>query len=179
MYDNDFSGINDIYEDGIMAGKAVLINANEITRFTQITMATGGTAARAVQVAAMATGILTGLFVAMDVYFVAKDSHELRKGAKSEFAKKIREVAEQLHQGLVELNIIREELQCSEHSTFSNSATVSRASSSISTSDSSDATWVTSSSSTSGISSFCSTSSTFPSPSVSSSLSHTGPQPQS
>ncbi|XP_058249868.1 apolipoprotein L1 isoform X1 [Hemibagrus wyckioides] len=174
VYDNDFSGINDIYEDGVMAGKAVLINANEITRFTQITMATGGTAARAVQVAAMATGILTGLFVAMDVYFVAKDSHELKKGAKSEFAKKIREVAEQLHQGLVELNIIREELQCSEHSTFSNTSTISmsRPSSSISTSDSSDATCVTSSSSTSGISSSCSTSSTFPSPSVSSSLSH-------
>ncbi|KAK3567794.1 hypothetical protein QTP86_026452 [Hemibagrus guttatus] len=174
VYDNDFSGINDIYEDGVMAGKAVLINANEITRFTQITMATGGTAARAVQVAAMATGILTGLFVAMDVYFVAKDSHELRKGAKSEFAKKIREVAEQLHQGLVELNIIREELQCSEHSTFSNTSTISISSpsSSTSTSDSSDVTCLTSSSSTSGISSSCSTSSTFPSPSVSSSFSH-------
>lgn len=164
-----------------MAGKAVLINANEITRFTQITMATGGTAARAVQVAAMATGILTGLFIAMDVYFVAKDSHELRKGAKSEFAKKIREVAEQLHQGLVELNIIREELQCTEHSTFSNTSTISisRPSSSISTSDSLDATCVTSSSSTSGISRSCSSSSTFHSPSVSSSLSHTDPQPQS
>ncbi|XP_047678110.1 apolipoprotein L1 isoform X2 [Tachysurus fulvidraco] len=170
-YDNDFSGINDIYEDGAMAGKAVLINANEITRFTQITMTTGATAARAVQVAAMATGILTGLFVAMDVYFVAKDSHELRKGAKSELAQKIREVVEQLHRGLVELNIIREELQSSEHPT-SSTISISSPSSSVSTSDSVDATSFTSSSSTSGISSSCRTSSTSPSPCVSSSLSH-------
>lgn len=152
MYDNDFSGINNIYEDGAMAGKAVLTNANEITKFTQIAMATGGTAARAVQVAAMATGILTGLFVAMDVYFVAKDSHELRKGAKSEFAEKIREVAEQLHQGLVELNIIREELQCSEPSTFSNTSTIP-----ISSPDSTEA--ASSTSSTSGISSSASSTS--------------------
>lgn len=149
-YDSDFSGINNIYEDGVMAGKAVLINANEITRFTQVAMATGGTAARAVQVAAMATGVLTGLFVAMDVYFVAKDSHELRKGAKSEFARKIRDVAEQLHQGLVELNMIREELQCSNTSMIS----ISSPSSSISTS-----TALSSSSSTSGTSI---SSSTFP-----------------
>lgn len=47
----------------------------------------------------------------MDIYFVAKDSKELKKGAKSEFAAKIREVATQLHDGLVELNSIREELQ--------------------------------------------------------------------
>ncbi|GAA6072239.1 apolipoprotein L1 isoform X1, partial [Tachysurus ichikawai] len=170
-YDNDFSGINDIYEDGAMAGKAVLINANEITRFTKITMTTGATAARAVQVAAMATGILTGLFVAMDVYFVAKDSHELRKGAKSELAQKIREVVEQLHRGLVELNIIREELQSSEHPT-SSTISISTPSSSISTSDSIDTTSWTSSSSISGILSSCRTSSMSPSPCVSSSLSH-------
>ena len=47
----------------------------------------------------------------MDIYFVAKDSKELKKGAKSEFAAKIREVATQLHDGLVELNGLRDELQ--------------------------------------------------------------------
>ncbi|TSL47696.1 Apolipoprotein L domain-containing protein 1 [Bagarius yarrelli] len=177
VYDNDLTGISNIYEDGAMAGKAVLINANEINRLTQITIATGGTAARAVQVAAMATGILTGLFVAMDVYFVAKDSYELRKGAKSELANKIREVAEQLHQGLVELNIIREELQCSQRPAAFNNSTVpiSSPSSSFSTSDS---TLLTSSLSTSVISTSCSTSTSisslsdnFPCLSVSSSLS--------
>ncbi|XP_041752984.1 uncharacterized protein LOC121581553 isoform X1 [Coregonus clupeaformis] len=110
-YNRDFPGLNNIYEDGAMAGKAILINANEIMRVVQIANVAGSTAARAVQIASMATGVLTGLFVGMDIYFVAKDSKELKKGAKSEFAAKIREVATQLHDGLVELNCIRVELQ--------------------------------------------------------------------
>ncbi|KAI4809968.1 hypothetical protein KUCAC02_018819 [Chaenocephalus aceratus] len=112
-YNRDFPVLSkSIYEDGAMAGKAILISANEIMRVVQIANVAGSTAARAVQIASMATGVLTGLFVGMDIYFVAKDSRELKKGAKSEFAAKIREVATQLHDGLVELNTIREELQC-------------------------------------------------------------------
>ncbi|XP_035994451.1 ankyrin repeat domain-containing protein 11 isoform X3 [Fundulus heteroclitus] len=111
-YNQDFPALtSQFYEDGAMAGKAILINANEIMRVVQIANVAGSTAARAVQIASMATGVLTGLFVAMDIYFVAKDSKELKKGAKSDFAAKIREVATQLHDGLVELNTIREELQ--------------------------------------------------------------------
>ncbi|XP_017266644.1 apolipoprotein L1 isoform X2 [Kryptolebias marmoratus] len=111
-YNQDFPALtSQFYEDGAMAGKAILINANEIMRVVQIANVAGSTAARAVQIASMATGVLTGLFVGMDIYFVAKDSKELKKGAKSEFAAKIREVATQLHEGLVELNTIREELQ--------------------------------------------------------------------
>ncbi|XP_051555689.1 apolipoprotein L6-like isoform X2 [Myxocyprinus asiaticus] len=110
-YNRDFPCFDNIYEDGAMAGKAILINANEIMRVVQVANAAGTTAARAVQIASVSTGVLTGLFVGMDIYFVAKDSHELKKGAKSEFAAKIREVADQLHEGLVELNSIREELQ--------------------------------------------------------------------
>ncbi|XP_038135594.1 neurofilament heavy polypeptide-like isoform X4 [Cyprinodon tularosa] len=111
-YNQDFPALtSQFYEDGAMAGKAILINANEIMRVVQIANVAGSTAARAVQIASMATGVLTGLFVGMDIYFVAKDSKELKKGAKSEFAAKIREVATQLHDGLVELNTIREELQ--------------------------------------------------------------------
>ncbi|RVE60962.1 hypothetical protein OJAV_G00166150 [Oryzias javanicus] len=111
-YNQDFPALtSSFYEDGAMAGKAILINANEIMRVVQIANVAGSTAARAVQVASMATGVLTGLFVGMDIYFVAKDSKILKKGAKSEFAAKIREVAEQLHDGLVELNSIRMELQ--------------------------------------------------------------------
>ncbi|KAM9844806.1 apolipoprotein L1 isoform 3-T3 [Aulostomus maculatus] len=111
-YNRDFPALtSSFYEDGAMAGKAILINANEIMRVVQIANVAGSTAARAVQIASMATGVLTGLFVGMDIYFVAKDSKELKKGAKSEFAAKIREVATQLHEGLVELNTIREELQ--------------------------------------------------------------------
>ncbi|XP_039671919.1 apolipoprotein L1 isoform X4 [Perca fluviatilis] len=111
-YNRDFPALNfNFYEDGAMAGKAILNNANEIMRLVQIANMAGSTAARAVQIASMATGVLTGLFVGMDIYFVAKDSKELKKGAKSEFAAKIREVALQLHDGLVELNGIRGELQ--------------------------------------------------------------------
>ncbi|XP_019203205.1 glutamic acid-rich protein isoform X2 [Oreochromis niloticus] len=111
-YNQDFPALTSrFYEDGAMAGKAILINANEIMRFVQIAHVAGSTAARAVQIASMATGVLTGLFVVMDIYFVSKDSKELKKGAKSEFAAKIREVAQQLHDGLVELNSIHQELQ--------------------------------------------------------------------
>ncbi|XP_072771331.1 uncharacterized protein [Nerophis lumbriciformis] len=111
-YNRDFPALtSSFYEDGAMAGKAILINANEIMRVVQIANVAGSTAARAVQIASMATGVLTGLFVAMDIYFVAKDSKELKKGAKSEFASKIRDVAEQLSNGLVELNTIRDELK--------------------------------------------------------------------
>ncbi|KAM4557494.1 apolipoprotein L1 isoform 3-T3 [Fundulus diaphanus] len=114
-YNQDFPALtSQFYEDGAMAGKAILINANEIMRVVQIANVAGSTAARAVQIASMATGVLTGLFVAMDIYFVAKDSKELKKGAKSDFAAKIREVATQLHDGLVELNSIRGELQSTE-----------------------------------------------------------------
>ncbi|KAK2822731.1 hypothetical protein Q5P01_022796 [Channa striata] len=111
-YNRDFPVLSSsLYEDGAMAGKAIVSNANEIMRVVQIAHMAGSTAARAVQIASMATGVLTGLFVGMDIYFVAKDSKELKKGAKSEFAAKIREVATQLHDGLVELNGIRVELQ--------------------------------------------------------------------
>uniref|UniRef100_A0A669EI56 Apolipoprotein L, 1 n=1 Tax=Oreochromis niloticus TaxID=8128 RepID=A0A669EI56_ORENI len=111
-YNQDFPALTRrFYEDGAMAGKAILVNANEIMRFVQFAHVAGSTAARAVQIASMATGVLTGLFVVMDIYFVSKDSKELKKGAKSEFAAKIREVAQQLHDGLVELNSIHRELQ--------------------------------------------------------------------
>lgn len=126
--ENDFPKLTSVCEDGAMAGKAVLTNAREIARVTQVAMATGGTAARAAQVASMATGVLSGLFVAMDVYFVAKDSRELKRGAKSEFAKKIRELTEQLQRGLVELNGIRDELRDSRvsiRSSFNDTTTTS------------------------------------------------------
>lgn len=110
-YNRDFPCFDNVYEDGAMAGKAILTNANEIMRVMQIANVAGTTAARAVQIASISTGVLTGLFVGMDIYFVAKDSHELKNGAKSEFAAKIREVAEQLHEGLMELNVIRDELR--------------------------------------------------------------------
>nr|XP_020447231.1 apolipoprotein L6-like [Monopterus albus] len=112
VYNHEFPALtSSFYEDGAMAGKTILTNTNEIMRVVQIAHVAGTTAARALQIASMATGVLTGFFVGMDIYFVAKDSKQLKKGAKSEFATKIREVVTQLHDGLVELNAIREELQ--------------------------------------------------------------------
>ncbi|KAI4808125.1 hypothetical protein KUCAC02_000194 [Chaenocephalus aceratus] len=51
-----------------------------------------------------------GLFTGMDKYF-AKDTRELKKGCKKEVVCQIKEVANVLNVGIVELNSIREELQ--------------------------------------------------------------------
>uniref|UniRef100_A0A8C1MZ75 Apolipoprotein L6-like n=1 Tax=Cyprinus carpio TaxID=7962 RepID=A0A8C1MZ75_CYPCA len=106
----DFPCFDNIYKDGAMAGKAILTNASEMC-VLQIANAVRTTVARAVQIASISTGVLMGLFVGMDIYFVAKDSHVLKNGAKSEFAAKIRKVADQLHEGLMEFNVIRDELR--------------------------------------------------------------------
>ncbi|KAG7462190.1 hypothetical protein MATL_G00199940 [Megalops atlanticus] len=82
-----------------------------ISRAVQMGSEAGGTVERALHIAGQAGSVLAGLCHRMDSYFVGKDLRELKKGCKMEFAAKIREVAEQLHEGLVELNSIREELQ--------------------------------------------------------------------
>ncbi|XP_010782451.1 uncharacterized protein isoform X2 [Notothenia coriiceps] len=51
-----------------------------------------------------------GFFTGMDKYF-AKDSRELKKGCKKEAVCRIKEVANVLNVGIMELNSIREELQ--------------------------------------------------------------------
>ncbi|XP_037614094.1 uncharacterized protein si:cabz01007807.1 isoform X2 [Sebastes umbrosus] len=51
-----------------------------------------------------------GLFRGIDKYFI-KDSRELKKGCKKEVVGEIKEVANVLNDGIVELNAIREELQ--------------------------------------------------------------------
>uniref|UniRef100_A0A096M4G4 Apolipoprotein L3-like n=1 Tax=Poecilia formosa TaxID=48698 RepID=A0A096M4G4_POEFO len=74
-------------------------------------LSVAGGAAKAAQVMSVTTGVMSGLFLALDVFFLAKDSMELKKGAKTEFATKIREVCKDLQDGLLELNRIKEELQ--------------------------------------------------------------------
>lgn len=51
-----------------------------------------------------------GAFKGMDKYFL-KESRELKKGCKKEFVAQIKELANMLNDGIVELNVIREELQ--------------------------------------------------------------------
>ncbi|MGH0128816.1 UNVERIFIED_CONTAM: hypothetical protein FKN15_036362 [Acipenser sinensis] len=117
----DFSSVNEnlsseaspkmqgIFQAGARAGKG-FANIAEIVRVVQLAKVAGG-AVRAVRIAGVATGILSALFLGLDVFFIAKDSIELQKGAKTEFAAKIREVADELQEGLYELNKIREDLQ--------------------------------------------------------------------
>nr|XP_061810820.1 uncharacterized protein LOC133601707 [Nerophis lumbriciformis] len=102
--------IKHVMKEGGRAGKALVVNAESLVSTVQILSVAGG-AAKAVQVMSVTTGVMSGLFLALDLFFLAKDSRELKKGAKTEFAAKIREVCKDLQDGLLELNRIKEDLQ--------------------------------------------------------------------
>ncbi|XP_061664881.1 rho guanine nucleotide exchange factor 40 isoform X10 [Syngnathoides biaculeatus] len=102
--------IKHVMKEGGRAGKALVINTESLISTVQVLSVAGG-AAKAAQVMSVTTGVMSGLFLALDVFFLAKDSAELRKGAKTEFAAKIRDVCKDLQDGLLELNRIKEELQ--------------------------------------------------------------------
>ncbi|XP_047429234.1 uncharacterized protein si:cabz01007802.1 isoform X2 [Mugil cephalus] len=102
--------VKHVMKEGGRAGKALVINTESLISTVQVLGVAGG-AAKAAQVMSVTTGVMSGLFLALDVFFLAKDSMELRKGAKTEFAVKIREVCKDLQDGLLELNNIKEQLQ--------------------------------------------------------------------
>ncbi|XP_019726932.1 uncharacterized protein LOC109516646 isoform X5 [Hippocampus comes] len=102
--------VKHVMKEGGRAGKALVINTESLINTVQVLSVAGG-AAKAAQVMSVTTGVMSGLFLALDIFFLAKDSVELRKGAKTEFAAKIREVCKDLQDGLLELNRIKEELQ--------------------------------------------------------------------
>ncbi|XP_030286343.1 uncharacterized protein LOC115589539 isoform X2 [Sparus aurata] len=102
--------VKHVMKEGGRAGKALLINTESLISTVQVLSVAGG-AAKAAQVMSVTTGVMSGLFLALDVFFLAKDSMELKKGAKTDFANKIREVCKELQDGLLELNRIKEELQ--------------------------------------------------------------------
>nr|XP_046184817.1 uncharacterized protein LOC124014128 isoform X3 [Oncorhynchus gorbuscha] len=102
--------VKHVMKEGGRAGKALLINTESLINTVQVLNVAGG-AAKAAQVMSVTTGVMSGLFLALDVFFLAKDSIELNKGAKTEFAGKIREVCKDLQNGLLELNRIKEQLQ--------------------------------------------------------------------
>jgi len=99
-----------VVKEGGRAGKALLINTETLVSTVQV-LSVSGVAAKAAQVMSITTGVMSGLFLALDVFFLAKDSLELRKGAKTEFAVKIRAVCQELQDGLLELNRIKAQLQ--------------------------------------------------------------------
>ncbi|XP_034559288.1 titin-like isoform X2 [Notolabrus celidotus] len=99
-----------VVKEGGRAGKALMINTDKLISTVQVLGAAGG-AAKAVSAISVTTGVMSALFLALDVFFLAKDSHELRKGAKTKFARKIRDVCKELQDGLLELNKVKTQLQ--------------------------------------------------------------------
>ncbi|XP_038135680.1 uncharacterized protein LOC119779898 isoform X2 [Cyprinodon tularosa] len=102
--------IKHVMKEGGRAGKALMINTDKLISTVQVLGAAGG-AAKAAQAISVTTGVMSALFLALDVFFLAKDSHELRKGAKTKFAGKIRQVCKDLQDGLLELNKVKTQLQ--------------------------------------------------------------------
>ncbi|KAM9322489.1 uncharacterized protein KZ484_020685 [Pholidichthys leucotaenia] len=102
--------IKHVMKEGGRAGKALMINTDKLISTVQVLGAAGGVA-KAAQAISVTTGVMSALFLALDVFFLAKDSHELRKGAKTKFASKIREVCKELQDGLLELNKVKTQLQ--------------------------------------------------------------------
>ncbi|CAL8327078.1 unnamed protein product [Lota lota] len=102
--------VKHVVKEGGRAGKALLVNTESLVSTIQV-LSVSGVAAKAAQVMSVTAGVMSALFLALDVFFLAKDSLELKKGAKTEFAVKIREVCHELQGGLLELNRIKEQLQ--------------------------------------------------------------------
>ncbi|KAG7497516.1 hypothetical protein JOB18_039075 [Solea senegalensis] len=102
--------VKHVMKEGGRAGKSLVINTESLINTVQVLTVAGG-AAKAAQVMSVTTGVMSGLFLALDVFFLAKDSMELRKGAKTEFAAKIREVCKSLQDGLLQLNSVKGQLQ--------------------------------------------------------------------
>ncbi|XP_062386586.1 uncharacterized protein apold1a isoform X2 [Sardina pilchardus] len=102
--------IKHVMKEGGRAGKALMINTDRLISTVQVLGVAGG-AAKAAQAISVTTGVMSALFLAVDVFFLAKYSHELRKGAKTKFAGKIRDVCSELQSGLLELNKVKCQLQ--------------------------------------------------------------------
>lgn len=102
--------IKHVMKEGGRAGKKLMINTDKLISTVQVLGVAGG-AAKAVKAISVTTGVMSALFLALDVFFLAKDSHELRKGAKTKFASEIREMCKDLQDGLLELNKVKTQLQ--------------------------------------------------------------------
>ncbi|RXN14177.1 serine threonine- kinase Nek5-like isoform X1 [Labeo rohita] len=125
---NAESGKETVISAGARLGRG-LGGVAELVRLVQVTGAgrIAAQTARVVRVAEVATGVLTGLFVAVDIFFVALDSieiHNLRRDSaftnkkeqelRSEimkFVKKIRETKDELKQILDELKVVLQSLE--------------------------------------------------------------------
>ncbi|KAM9322855.1 uncharacterized protein KZ484_020930 isoform 2-T2 [Pholidichthys leucotaenia] len=102
--------IKHVMKEGGRAGKALMINTDKLINTVKVLGAAGGVA-KAARAISVTTGVMSALFLALDIFFLAKESRELHKGAKTKFAAKIREVCTELQNGLLELNKVKTQLQ--------------------------------------------------------------------
>lgn len=102
--------VKHVMKEGGRATKALMINTDKLISTVQILGSARGVA-KAAQAISVTTGVMSALFLALDVFFLAKNSHELRKGAKTKFAGKIRQVCRELQEGLLDLNKVKTQLQ--------------------------------------------------------------------
>ncbi|XP_065269913.1 apolipoprotein L6-like [Emys orbicularis] len=100
LKDNEKKGfVFAIPQIGSGAGRAVL-NAMKMVKAGQLLANVG----RIAKFAGAATHVLTALTLGLDIFFVAKDSMDLHKGAKTELAAEIREIANKMEQMIDQFN---------------------------------------------------------------------------
>ncbi|XP_065417387.1 uncharacterized protein LOC112061527 [Chrysemys picta bellii] len=100
LKDNEKKGfVLAIPQIGSGAGRAVL-NTMKMVKAGQLLANVG----RIARFAGAATHVLTALTLGLDIFFVAKDSMDLHKGAKTELAAKIREAVNEMEQMIDHFN---------------------------------------------------------------------------
>lgn len=71
----------------------------------------GGTPLAATRAARIGSGVLSGVFIGLDVYSLVKDAQDLQEGAKTASAENMRQEAQELEKKLEKLTRIYESLQ--------------------------------------------------------------------
>eukprot|EP00063_Salmo_salar_P011110 XP_013985945.1 PREDICTED: uncharacterized protein LOC106564393 isoform X3 [Salmo salar] len=86
----------------------------EAVRVVRVAIVTGVGSSSAIDASSKAVGMLQGFALGMDIYFTLKKDGKggptLKKGLESKFGRKIREVAQQLNEGLDEVIKVKYEL---------------------------------------------------------------------
>ncbi|XP_025047326.1 uncharacterized protein LOC102372761 [Alligator sinensis] len=104
----DGAGLNLLFaipQIGAGAGRTILNTINMVRAGELL-----ANASRVARFAGTVTHVLTALTLGLDIFFVAKDSIELHKGAKTELANKIREAVAELQQVIDQVNDVYEVL---------------------------------------------------------------------
>ncbi|XP_043736986.1 apolipoprotein L3-like [Cervus elaphus] len=95
----------------VAAARHYLTTGRASVRSAQVRGHVGGTARAVSRVARIASGVTSGLFLALDMYSLVKDVQDLQEGAKTASAENMRQKARELETKLEELTWIYESLQ--------------------------------------------------------------------